>query len=101
MKSLVRMLGPALVIAALAPAAHAQKAPTLQTTVTGQQETPLGLYIIPWRNSDATGGADKPARLLDEALLPHDAEVFSREIEFHRALSEHLEQQGKITPDSR
>ena len=72
--------------------------PALGTQVTGQHETPLGLYIIPWRNSDAAGGPAKPVRLLDQALLPHDEEVFRRLVEYNRALSEHLEQTGRVTP---
>ena len=67
----------------------------------GEQESPIGLYIMPWRNSAATGGLDRPARLLDEALLPLDKDVFRRQVEYHRALSEHLEKQGLVTPVER
>ena len=102
MKRLLTLMLAAAAAAAQAVLAEdakpAREAPELATTVTGQQETPLGLYIVPWRNSDAEGGADKPARLLDEALLPHDSEVFHREIQYNRALSEHLEKEGKVTP---
>lgn len=71
------------------------------TTVIGEQESPIGLYIMPWRNSAAEGGLDRPARLLDEALLPLDENVFRRQVEYHRALSEHLEKQGRVTPVER
>ena len=74
-----------------------QKART-GTTVIGEQEAPLGLYIMPWRQSQAQAGLDRPARLLDEALLPLDPEVFKRQVEYNRALSEHLEKTGKATP---
>jgi hypothetical protein len=74
-----------------------QKART-GTTVIGEQEAPLGLYIMPWRQSQAQAGLDRPARLLDEALLPLDPEVFKRQVEYHRALSEHLAKTGKSTP---
>ena len=74
-----------------------QKART-GTTVIGEQEAPLGLYIMPWRQSQAQAGLDRPARLLDEALVPLDPEVFKRQVEYHRALSEHLEKTGKSTP---
>ena len=86
-----------------APAAPAQptdgvhKAAT-GTTVVGEQESPIGLYITPWRNSAAAGGLDRPARLLDEALLPLDPDVFKRQVEYHRALSEHLSKTGRATP---
>ena len=96
----MKLLQLAMLLAMTGTAAAAGKdapAPTGAAT-TGQQETPLGLYIIPWRNADAKGGTGRPARLLDEALRPHDAEVFGREVEYYRALSEHLEKTGKLTP---
>ncbi len=75
--------------------------PAAGTTVIGEQESPIGLYIMPWRNSAAEGGLDRPARLLDEALLPLDQDVFRRQVEYHRALSENLEKQGLVTPVDR
>ena len=68
------------------------------TQVIGEQEAPIGLYIMPWRQSAAEGGLDRPARLLEDSLLPLDPDVFRRQVEYHRALSEHLEREGKITP---
>lgn len=68
------------------------------TTIVGEQETPLGLYIMPWRGSAAQSGLDRPARFLREALVPVDNEVFRRQIEYYRALSEHLEKSGRATP---
>jgi hypothetical protein len=73
---------------------------TQGTQVIGGQESPIGLYIMPWRQSAAEGGLDRPARLLEDQLLPLDPDVFRRQVEYHRALSEHLEKAGKITPDS-
>ena len=88
-----------------APAPVARPAPTgpvtapkLGTTIVGEQETPLGLYIMPWRNSAAQGGLDRPARLLNEALGPLDTDVFRRQVEYYRALSEHLQKTGRATP---
>jgi hypothetical protein len=68
------------------------------TTVIGEQESPIGLYIMPWRQSAATAGLDRPARLLDEALLPLDLDVFKRQVDYHRTLSAHLEKTGRATP---
>lgn len=64
---------------------------TTGTTVIGDVEAPIGLYIMPWRQSQAQAGLDRPARLLDEALLPLDPEVFKRQVEYHRVLSRHLQ----------
>lgn len=82
----------------LAPSDSPQVLPGAGTTVVGERESPIGLYIMPWRQSQAEGGLDRPARLLDEALLPLDPEVFRRQVEYHRALSEHLEKTGRATP---
>jgi hypothetical protein len=68
------------------------------TTVIGEQEAPIGLYIMPWRQSQAQDGLDRPARLLDEVLLPLDPEVFRRQVEFHRVLTEHLAKNGRNAP---
>ena len=68
------------------------------TTVIGDQESPIGLYIMPWRQSQSQAGLDRPARLLDEALLPLDPEVFKRQVEYHRALTEPLENSGRAAP---
>lgn len=87
-----------------APAAPGEPAPvqaTSGTQIIGEQESPIGLYIMPWRQSAAEHGLDKPARLLEDQLLPLDPDVFRRQVEYHRALSAHLQEAGKITPDSR
>jgi hypothetical protein len=82
-----------------APQPSPQQAPApAGMTIIGEQESPIGLYIMPWRNSAAAGGLDRPARLLEEALLPLDPEVFRRQVEYHRALTRHLEKSGRATP---
>jgi hypothetical protein len=87
-----------------APAATGEPAPvqaTSGTQIIGEQESPIGLYIMPWRQSAAEQGLDKPARLLEDQLRPLDPDVFRRQVEYHRALSAHLQEAGKITPDSK
>jgi hypothetical protein len=66
--------------------------------IIGDQESPLGLYIMPWRQSAAESGLDRPARLLEDQLMLLDPDVFRRQVEYHRALSEHLAKQGLGTP---
>lgn len=68
------------------------------TTIIGERESPIGLYITPWRNSAPDPGIDRPARLLRDAALPVDRDVFAREVEYHRALTEHLKQEGRSAP---
>jgi len=89
-----------------APAPQREAAPAASTGVVeapgmaiiGDRESPIGLYIMPWRNSAAESGLDRPARLLDDALLPLDPQVFRRQVEYHRALSEHLNKTGRTAP---
>lgn len=68
------------------------------TTIVGERESPIGLYIMPWRDARPEEGMDRPARLLQEKLLPLDEEVFVRQIEYYNALSEALKQKGAVTP---
>lgn len=56
------------------------------STIRGDQELPIGLYITPWRDSQPEQGIDKPARLLDEALVPIDPDAFRRQMLYWEAL---------------
>lgn len=89
---------------ATAPAARkpdAATAPSVGTTIIGEQESPIGLYIMPWRESRPEQDMDRPARLLQEKLLPVDEDVFVRQIEYYNALSDALKRKGLVTPVGR
>ena len=64
------------------------------TTVVGDRESPIGLSIAPWRNEAPEVALDRPARFLEEQLLPIDADVFRRQIEYYNTISEHLRVRG-------
>lgn len=68
------------------------------TTIIGERESPIGLYIMPWRESRPEQDMDRPARLLQEKLLPLDEDVFVRQIEYAQALSGALKSKGLVTP---
>lgn len=70
------------------------------TTIFGERESPIGLYITPWRDARAERDIDRPARLLQEKLLPVDRAVFAREVEYHEALAAELKRKGVNTPQS-
>ena len=57
------------------------------TTIIGDRESPIGLYITPWRNAAAEVDIDRPARLLSLDLEPVDKRVFSRQVEYYEALA--------------
>lgn len=59
------------------------------TEITGNQELPKVLYIVPWKRSDLGDLLGKPANsLLDEVLEPVDRDVFKRENRYYDALKE-------------
>ena len=84
-----RSLKCALMFTALAlPAAGmAQQSVEVEgTTVIGDRELPIGLYISPWRTATPGAEMDKPSRYLDVATQPLDPEVFARQVEYLDAL---------------
>ena len=82
-----------------APTPRETKAPGVGTTIVGERESPIGLYITPWRNATAEADIDRPARLLQEKMLPIDEDVFLRQVEYYNALSGALKSKGKVTPE--
>ncbi len=85
----------ALPLAALAQAPAAAEEPAVKTddagiTVVGDRESPIGLYISPWRDESPEAELDRPARFLEEQLLPIDADVFRRQIEYYNTITAHL-----------
>lgn len=57
------------------------------TTITGNQELPKALHIVPWKPADAGELAARPMNsLVDEILAPVDRDVFLRELEYYEAV---------------
>lgn len=84
------------------PAATAPTANTSAgTTIFGERESPIGLYITPWRDARPEDNIDRPARLLQEKMRPIDRAVFNRQVEYHEALSAALKKKGVVTPVQR
>jgi hypothetical protein len=58
------------------------------TSITGNQELPKVLYIVPWKKSDLGDLVGRPVNtLLDEVLAPVDREVFERHLKYYEALN--------------
>lgn len=52
-------------------------------SVIGNQELPKALFIVPWKDPEASLAPDRPVNsLLDEALQPVDPEVFRRKLDY-------------------
>jgi len=57
------------------------------TSITGNQELPKVLYIVPWKKSDLGDLVGRPVNtLLDEVLTPVDPEVFERHLQYYETL---------------
>lgn len=72
-----------------APAVESPAEGERGTSIIGDSESPIGLYIIPWRASSPTPQLDRPARFVDAAEEPVDEEQFRRFVEYHEALTRH------------
>jgi hypothetical protein len=58
------------------------------TSITGNQELPKVLYIVPWKKSDLGDLVGRPVNtLLDEVLAPVDPEVFERHLDYYETLN--------------
>lgn len=54
------------------------------TEITGNQELPKVLYIVPWQQPEPGEIVGKPVNtLLDEVLAPIDREEFVRQVDYH------------------
>ncbi len=58
-----------------------------RTEVTGNQELPKVLYIVPWQKSDPGNLTARPVNtLLDEVLAPIDRSEFMRQVDYYDEL---------------
>ena len=64
-----------------------------RTEITGNQELPKVMYIVPWKKSDPGDLMGRPVNtLLDEVLAPLDREEFIRRIEYYDDLYGEVEE---------
>ena len=55
-----------------------------RTEITGNQELPKVLYIVPWQKSDPGDLMGRPVNtLLDEVLAPIDRSEFMRQVDYY------------------
>ena len=65
-----------------------------RTEITGNQELPKVLYIVPWQKSDPGDLKGKPVNsLLEEVLEPLDREEFLRQVDYYGDLN------GEVTEE--
>jgi len=64
-----------------------------RTEITGNQELPKVLYIVPWKKADPGDLMGRPANtLLDEVLAPLDREEFIRQVDYYDDLHKQKEE---------
>ena len=65
-----------------------------RTEITGNQELPKVLYIVPWQKSDPGDLLGRPVNsLLDEVLAPVDRDEFLRQVRYYDDLNGENEQE--------
>ncbi len=76
------------------------------TSITGNQELPKVMYVVPWKKAELGDLSGKPARsLIDEILAPVDRDVFRREVGYFETLSDEIgdspaQAENPVTPES-
>lgn len=87
-----------LALFAIAPAGRAEDPPAEEfrtidrlelgtTSITGNQELPKVMYVVPWKKAELGDLAGRPARsLIDEILAPVDRDEFRREVGYFDTL---------------
>jgi hypothetical protein len=64
-----------------------------RTEITGNQELPKVMYIVPWQKADPSDLLGRPVNtLLDEVLAPIDREEFTRQVDYYQDLYGESEQ---------
>jgi len=64
-----------------------------RTEITGNQELPTVMYIVPWKKSEPGDLMGKPVNtLLDEVLAPLDREEFIRQVDYYDDLYGEVEE---------
>jgi hypothetical protein len=53
-------------------------------SITGNNETPKSLYIVPWKTSEIGLETKLTSSLLNEDMTPVDKTVFMRELDFYK-----------------
>ncbi|MEO0574590.1 MAG: hypothetical protein AAF004_03940 [Pseudomonadota bacterium] len=78
---------PAVEVTASTPSRAIDSLSLDTSQITGNQELPQVLYIVPWKASDLGDLVGRPVNtLLDEVLAPADREVLKRQISYYEDL---------------
>ncbi len=70
--------------AAAATAQSPQAQPSAGTVIVGDQESAVGLYLLPWQEEQASD-IDRPPSLFDVPARPVDPQQFKRRVQYEEA----------------
>jgi len=57
------------------------------TVIIGDRESPIGLYLTPWKDEYAARNAGRPAQHLLESMEPIDPEAFHRQNTYYDVIT--------------
>lgn len=79
-----------LVAFALPPLALAEDVVTFESTITGSQEQPKVIYIVPWQPPQAPAAERQPIGnlVMQDLLQPIDRDTFLRQVQYRATLNE-------------
>ena len=72
---------------AVGPAGSTSVEEGVGTTIIGDHESPIGLYLTPWKNEYAQRGMDRPAQIVQEQMAPIDPGVFRRQNSYYDTIT--------------
>ena len=89
-----------LAIACLNQLAHAEEARVvLRSTVTGNQEQPKVLYIVPWQLAENSALSYQPLQsLVEDIFETTDRDEFLRELRYRKKISTNLKKTANEIP---
>jgi hypothetical protein len=84
-----------VVFTVLVPLAMAEDVVTFESTITGSQEQPKVIYIVPWQPPQAPAAATQPIGnlVMQDLLQPIDRDTFLRQVQYRAVLTERATKQ--------
>jgi len=62
---------------------------SIGTTIIGEKEAPVGLYLMPWKNAVRDPDMDRPPLLHDEQFTKVDGATFHQQVQDRSAIATH------------
>jgi len=88
-----------IAFATLTQVAMAEDVVTFESTITGSQEQPKVIYIVPWQPPQAPAAMSQPIGnlVMQDLLQPIDRDTFLRQVQYRAVLTERAGKQSPAT----